>query len=210
MKLREDEDSLDETDLYYSFWSMIADFNEIKIALDWSSSEILDILDYTNSIILSSLHVALAPVIQRSEGWKDRAMIVQFSKLRSGIILHLDVSPCHAVIICHMSPLCDTRVGPCHLHGAVKYWLCPVLQPPIFACIVRIYKHIHRKKTVEFTPPLPHPNNNEADRITTCFVASVPLRWFPEDDPSLVTLLHCHQDYRHVPCSLRHREPLCH
>ena len=75
MKLRGDEDSLDETDLYYSFWSMIADFNEIKIALDWSSSEILDILDYTNSIILSSLHVALAPVIQRSEGWKDRAVI---------------------------------------------------------------------------------------------------------------------------------------
>ena len=42
---------------------------------------------------------------------------------------------------------------------------------------------------------LPHPGNNkdwvhhkaEADRITTCFVASVPLRWFPEDDPSLVT-----------------------
>ena len=82
MKSRGDEDSLDETDLYYSFWSMIADFNEIKIALDWSSSEILDILDYTNSIILSSLHVALAPVIQRSEGWKDRAVIVQFSKLR--------------------------------------------------------------------------------------------------------------------------------
>ena len=59
---------------------------------------------------------------------------VIFSSCISG---HLDVSPCHAVIICH-TPSPDTRVSarPSHVQPAVKYLFCPELQQ-IFTAFVK-------------------------------------------------------------------------
>ena len=106
-------------------------------------------------------------------------------------------------------------MGPCHLHCALssQIFILPSITANICLDCQDLKTHTERKQSGS----LPHPGNNndwvphkaEADRITTCFVASVPLRWFPEDDPGLVTLQHCHQDSRHVPCSPRHRERHC-
>ena len=66
-------------------------------------------------------------------------------------------------------------------------------------------EHIQSENS-PLVPPAPgndsdwvHLKASEDDRITTCFVASVPLGWFPEDDPGLGTLQHCQRDSRHVP-----------
>ena len=127
-------------------------------------------------------------------------------QIRGVILHHLDVIPCHAVIICHK---CHT---PTPRHSTV---MC-IVQSNIYSAqnynkylpLLSRSKHIQSSENSPLWFPPPGNNNDwvhlkvsEDDRITTCFVASVPLRWFPEDDPSLVTLQHCHRDSRHVPDS---------
>ena len=100
--------------------------------------------------------------LSKTRGLEDRAMIVKFSKSRMSTCIsgHLDVSPCHAVIICLMSSyliqsscvtshavimchmscshhMSHTRVRPRHVQPAVKYLFCPELQQ-IFAAFVKI------------------------------------------------------------------------
>ena len=130
------------------------------------------------------------------QGLREPSHDYEILQIHSVILHHLDVIPCHAVIIRHT---------PTPRHSTV---MC-IVQSNIYSAqnynkylpfLVKIWTHSEWKQSS-------HGNNSdwvhlqasEDDRITTCFVASVPLGWFPEDDPSLVTLQHCQRDSRHVP-----------
>ena len=113
---------------------------------------------------------------------------MKFSKsvMSSCISGHLDVSPCHAVIICHTPKTLESASVMCSLQSNIysaqnysKY--LPLLSRS---------KHMRGGKTVptRYNGWVHHKASTEDDHITTCFVTSVPLCWFPGDDPGLVTL----------------------
>ena len=126
---------------------------------------------------------------------------MKFSKsvMSSCISGHLDVSPCNAVIICHTLTHQRHSSPPLSCAACSQIFILPRITANIYHYCQDLNTCEEEKQYPRHNDWVHHKASTEDDHITTCFVSSVPLCWFPGDDPGLVTLQHCHPDSRHVP-----------